>query len=298
MNGRRFVITGAGGFVGRATVALMDDGKNIVETLSRSNVDYFDPAAIKKALEPRGIPTTVIHLAGTAHRRVDDPEKCFAESIVQLTSVLLNSAIEVGVDTFVYASSSKVYGESSGLSRITERTIPQPGCPYGRAKLVAENLILSKSDKIKCRILRFPPIFGPSAGGAVKHLMRAAKLGVPLPLFDSALPLRNFLYIENAAKFIEKAATAKDFPEILNPVDGPSLTVAEFYDRLRSAITANSNHFGSHWELPKLIRNGLKRVPFLEPLFAPFEIESEWDANRLGIHLFDRDTALRASVSV
>ena len=82
---------------------------------------------------------TIIHEAAlvSVTRSVEDP--VLVNNVnVSGTVNLLKAAVDSGVQKFIYASSSSVYGDTETLPK-KETMIPSPISPYGVSKLTAEN---------------------------------------------------------------------------------------------------------------------------------------------------------------
>jgi UDP-glucose 4-epimerase len=83
----------------------------------------------------------VMHFAAFAYvgESVSNPKKYYINN-VQNTITLLNAMIECKVDKFIFSSSCAVFGEPKELP-ITEETPKAPINPYGKTKLMVENIL-------------------------------------------------------------------------------------------------------------------------------------------------------------
>ena len=185
----KILVTGGAGFIGSHTcVELLEAGYEVVivdnfsnskpEALNRIKkitgkdfafyeADLLDLAALEKIFEENKI-DAVIHFAGL---------KAVGESVINPLSYYDNNVsgsialaevmAEFGVKRIVFSSSATVYA-APGDTQIREDFPLEPVNPYGRSKLMVENIYrdLSKSDgQWKIAILRyFNPVGAHSSG--------------------------------------------------------------------------------------------------------------------------------------
>ena len=113
-----------------------------------------------------------MHFAAIAYvsESVKNPLKYY-QNITTSTVNLLDCMGESGVSNLVYSSTCATYGNPSELP-ITESTTPQPVNPYGKAKLMSEDIIrdLAKSNPdFKVGILRYFNVYGSDESGTQLH---------------------------------------------------------------------------------------------------------------------------------
>jgi len=176
---RRVLVTGGAGFVGsHLAERLLDAGTDVVvaDDLSTGHrewvptdaslveIDLTDPAAVEEAVT--GV-DTVFHLAARTDANDDDPRGQFAEN-TGMTHLLLEACRAAGIERFVFASSSTVYGEAP-------RPTPEDYAPlepisvYGAGKLGEEALVstYAHSHGLTADVFRFANVVGPRLRGAV-----------------------------------------------------------------------------------------------------------------------------------
>lgn len=193
------LLTGATGFVGKH-VAERLRRENVapriaVRTLEKGRVLGADAELV--AVGPVGSQTdwsvalhgiqTVIHLAARAHileERAADPLAAFLEVNTLGTLRLATLAAQSGVRRFIFLSSVKVNGESSGLRGFAASDPPAPVDPYGVSKLRAEQGLvqLASETGMEIVIVRPPLIYGPGVGANFLRLVRLVDRGIPLPV--------------------------------------------------------------------------------------------------------------------
>lgn len=169
------LVTGAGGFVGRAVCARLQQAGLAVRVAVR---DPRQSMGFHIALQGELGPDTdwsaalsgcsaVVHLANIAHTRA---EASRLERVnVQATARLAAEAARAGVRRFVY------------LSSIKARMLDDEDDAYGRSKRAAEEA-LSSVVGLQSVSLRPPLVYGPGVKANFLALMRAIDRGWPLPL--------------------------------------------------------------------------------------------------------------------
>jgi UDP-glucose 4-epimerase len=190
------LITGATGFIGRALVArVVADGLPLVIAARAPLASAPAPTRIvgeidgatdwRAALE--GV-TTVIHLAGRAHR-VGEPDAVAdaAHGRVNDAGVaqLARAVAACGVARLVLVSSIKASGERTQPGRPFDGLeTPAPEDAYGRAKLAGERAMAAAlaHGPTTGVVLRPPLVLGPGATGNLARLVTALRRGLPLPL--------------------------------------------------------------------------------------------------------------------
>lgn len=104
----------------------------------------------------------VIHLASVANDPCGDLDPLLTWEVGALASMeLADKAAREGVEQFIYASSASVYGIRDE-EQITEDLPLYPISVYNQTKMVAERMVMSYADKMKCQILRPATVCGLS----------------------------------------------------------------------------------------------------------------------------------------
>ena len=212
------LVTGAGGFVGRALVpALLRDGHKVraaVRNLDGGPVLGAEMVAVgdigpatdwEAALD--GV-EAVVHLAARVHVMRDsaaDPLAEFRQVNVEGTRRLGAAAASAGVRRFVFVSSVKVNGEATRDRPFTEQDPPAPRDPYGVSKWEAEQaLMVGARAGMEPVVLRPPLVYGPGVGGNFLSLLRLCHRGLPLPL-GAVRNARSLIYVGNLAHALVRA---------------------------------------------------------------------------------------------
>lgn len=84
----------------------------------------------------------VMHLAGSTlvPESVADPMKYYLNNTGS-TANLIESCIRSNVGKFIYSSTAAVYGHAGGSTRVSEEEPPRPVTPYGKSKLMGEEML-------------------------------------------------------------------------------------------------------------------------------------------------------------
>ncbi len=179
MNKRTIVVFGGGGYVGSVLVPMLlkDNYKvrvydtfwygNDVFAKHKNNFDLElikndirDIKSVTLALQNADI---VIHLACISNDPSFDLDPKLGKSInLDSFSPLVESAKRLGVNHFIYASSSSVYGIKQE-DKVTEQLSLEPLTDYSKFKMLCEEIILEKqSPDFVCTILRPATVCGVS----------------------------------------------------------------------------------------------------------------------------------------
>lgn len=253
------LITGGAGFIGSHVAAeLLARGDEVV-IIDNFN-DYYDPA-IKRANAARlreyaactlvegdvrdaplverlfaehGI-KRVAHLAALAGVRasVDQP-RLYLDVNLGGTLNLLEAATEAGVEQFVLASTSSVYGRTETVPFVETDTADRPLAAYPASKRAAELLAHTFHNLADMPVttLRFFNVYGPAGRPDMMpwRLLEATQTGEPIKLFNGGDIHRDWTYI---ADTVDGVLAALDKPlgyEIINLGCGAPISLADFVE--------------------------------------------------------------------
>ncbi len=205
----RALVTGGGGFLGKAVVRRLRARGDFVRTFHRGvypelaklgveqvRGDIADPAAVDLAM--RGV-DVVFHVAA----KVDmwGPREPFRLANVVGTENVLESMRRHRVPKLVFTSSPSVVHGKEGLAGVDE-SAPYPDefeAAYAETKAVAERAVLAaNSADLATVALRPHLIWGPEDSNLVPQLVARARAG-QLRLVGSGDNLVDTAYIDNAA---------------------------------------------------------------------------------------------------
>jgi dihydroflavonol-4-reductase len=170
------LVTGATGFLGSHVVrALLDRGEEVRVTIRPSSTlealrDLDCDRVLADVTDPRGVAravkgaTRVFHLAGSTHIR--DDEEALTRANVDGTRIVMQAALEAGVQRVVHTSSITAIGPAPRNSTADERQMPKARdlsqLPEAAAKLAAEHEVLRAAAKgLNVTIVNPAFVFGP-----------------------------------------------------------------------------------------------------------------------------------------
>lgn len=164
--------------------------------------DIADAAFVRRVWDESGNPRRVVHMAARAGVRpsIEDPF-VYVRSNVEGTTQLLNMAASRGNDSFVFASSSSVYGESKKTLFSESDSVDHPVSPYAATKKTCELLAYTYHHLYKMNIaaLRFFTVFGPRGRpdmAPLKFVDRVSR-GIPIQQFGDGSSARDYTYIDD-----------------------------------------------------------------------------------------------------
>mmetsp|Transcript_25664 Transcript_25664/g.83186 ORF Transcript_25664/g.83186 Transcript_25664/m.83186 type:complete len:333 (-) Transcript_25664:994-1992(-) len=158
--------------------------------------------AVMEAVWAEHSPRRVIHLAARAGVRpsIDDPIT-YVRSNVEATTLLLELAAKNGNDSFVFASSSSVYGGSSKTVFRESDVVDAPVSPYAATKKACELIAHTYASLYKMNIagLRFFTVFGPRGRPDMAPLKFVDKIskGIAIQQFGDGSSSRDYTYVDD-----------------------------------------------------------------------------------------------------
>ena len=172
----------------------------------------------------------VYHLAGQPGVRASWGREFnrYTENNIMATQLLLETAKDLKLAKFVYASTSSVYGDTDDLP-MREEGRTRPVSPYGTTKLAAEHLchLYCKAFGVPTVALRFFTVYGPrQRPDMFFHIfMRALLRGEEVPLFDDGEQTRDFTYCGDIVDGILAAAAYAGDGEVFNLGGGSEVSL-------------------------------------------------------------------------
>jgi UDP-glucose 4-epimerase len=249
--GRRILVTGGSGFIGRHVVAeLSAAGAHVrvvdVHPHPDPHVDLVqgdlaDPAMIDAALE--GGFDSVVHLAAVTSvlRSLEHPELTYRTNVAA-THGLLEAARAAGVRALVFGSTNAVTGPMEAPA-VSESATLRPLTPYGATKAAGEMLMsaYTASYGVRCTALRLTNVYGPgmqAKDSIVARLMRAIRLGRTFEVYGDGRQVRDYVHVSDVFGAVRRALASEDWRGPVVIGSGRSLSVLEVLDAVRRVTGA------------------------------------------------------------
>ena len=169
--------------------------------------DLREPALLRERLTTYDV---VVHLAAKAGVRpsIADPVS-YQEVNVGGTQHLLELCRERGIEQFVFASSSSVYGVNRQVPWQERDHVLLPISPYASTKISGELLGHAYSHLFGIRFLalRFFTVYGPRQRPdlAIHKFARLMLSGEPLPFYGDGSTQRDYTYVDDIVNGIVAA---------------------------------------------------------------------------------------------
>lgn len=239
------LVTGGAGFIGsHLSARLLREGHRVV--IADDFNDFYEPA-IKESNFARLQPAdrvalhrlditdkpaldrvfaaerfdAVVHLAARAGVRPSIQQPLlYAQTNVAGTMNLLECARASGIQKFVFASSSSVYGVNSKVPFSESDPIFKPISPYAATKLAGEAICHSYHHLygMDMTCLRFFTVYGPSQRPdlAIHKFARLIAAGKPIQVYGDGTTRRDYTFIDDIVDGIMACIRGKFGYEIFN----------------------------------------------------------------------------------
>jgi UDP-glucose 4-epimerase len=252
LQGRRILVTGGSGFIGRQVVAdLLSAGAQVrvvdLQPHPDPSVDLVQgDIAESEVLESAfdGGFDGVVHLAAVTSvlRSVEHPVLTHRTN-VEGTAMVLEAARHAGAGSLVFASTNAVTGPMRGPA-ITEAEILQPLTPYGATKAAAEMLMSAYTAvyDLRCVPLRLTNVYGPgmqAKDSIVARLMRAIRLGTTFEIYGDGTQVRDYVHAADVTAAVRLGLVDERWAGATVIGAGRSLSVLEVIDAVRQATGAD-----------------------------------------------------------
>ena len=203
--------------------------------------DFLNPRALTPALEGSEI---VFHLVSTTLPKTSNDNPVYdVESNVVGSLRLLELCRSQGVRKVVFASSGgTVYGVPRSVP-IDESHPTDPICSYGIHKLMIEKYLQlnQRVHGLDYCVVRPPNLYGPRqrldiAQGAVAVFLDRALRGKPIQVWGDGSVVRDYLYVEDAAEALVKAAAFEGEPRVFNIGSGVGTSLKQLIQEIEALL--------------------------------------------------------------
>jgi UDP-glucuronate 4-epimerase len=220
----RILVTGGAGFIGSHlaekllaaghNVSILDDFNDFYDPqIKRANIreiedqiavhqiDLRDGGAVRTLFHREKF-DAIAHLAARAGVRpsIQQPQLYYDTNVIG-TLHLLQAACSIGIDRFIFASSSSVYGVSKTVPFSEDLHLTQTLSPYAATKIASEFLCSTYSHLYQLRLvaLRFFTVYGPRQRPdlAIHQFTRRIQAGEAIDQFGDGTTRRDYTYIDD-----------------------------------------------------------------------------------------------------
>lgn len=250
---KKYLVTGAAGFIGSAiAAALLKDGHEVwtIDNLSTGKSenlptgvhfvpgDCQDPEVIKQ-LESKKF-DAILHFAGQSSGEISFEDPVYdLRTNTEATLRLIQYGLKYGCRRFIYASSMSVYGDVADKP-IDEDYPPKPLSFYGVGKLASEHYMRIYQDKgLQPTALRLFNVYGPGQNmanlkqGMVSIYLAQLFKNDKVVVKGAEDRFRDFVFIDDVVDFALKIINdEKSFGKVINVATGVRTTVKELLDKL------------------------------------------------------------------
>tara|TARA_Y100000296_G_scaffold75384_1_gene95017 strand:+ start:1698 stop:2648 length:951 start_codon:yes stop_codon:yes gene_type:complete len=258
------IVTGAGGFLGKAFMNLLDKSKfKEVKTLRSKDYDLRDPKQAYNAIKGANL---VVHIAGVTGG-IDwikkHPGNSFYDNIMMNTNVL-HSAMQHKVKRVVAIGSVCSYPKITEIpfkeENLWEGHPEEINAPYGFAKRMAvvQSEAYYKQYGLRSQVLLLTNMYGPQdtfdlnrshvVPALIVRFNEAIEKGLSkVTLWGDGTPTRDFFYVKDAAQAILDSLNSKSLIPI-NIGSGKETSIKELAETIKKLTGGN---FDIEWDTSK-----------------------------------------------
>jgi UDP-glucose 4-epimerase len=252
VRGRRVLVTGGSGFIGRHVVAELSAAGARVRVVDLQpqpdpavdliQGDLGDASVLEECFSER--PEWIVHLAAVTSvlRSLEHPDQTYRTNVAA-THALLEAARNAGASALVFASTNAVTGPMEAPA-ISEAATLRPLTPYGATKAAAEMLMsaYTASYDLRCTALRLTNVYGPgmqAKDSIVARLMRTIRLGGTFEIYGDGRQVRDYVHAADVVQAVRLALAGEKWKGPVVIGTGKSLSVLEVLDAVRKVTGAD-----------------------------------------------------------
>ena len=262
---RPVLVTGGAGFIGSHVVErLLEQGRRVVAVdnfdsfydpaIKRRNVaraeadsryrlveaDVRDATALDRLLAEESF-GAVIHLAARAGVRpsIAEPELYVSVNLGG-TATLLEACRRRGVPTFLFGSSSSVYGDNRKVPFAEDDPVDHPISPYAATKRSGELLCHAYHHLFGMRVacLRFFTVYGPRQRPemAIHKFARLLAAGTEVERYGAADSARDYTYVSDIVDGVVRALDRTTGYHVWNLGGSQTVALGELIERIAAGL--------------------------------------------------------------
>lgn len=241
MRRRKVLVTGASGFIGGRVVERLalrepNDVRALIHRWSRAarvarfpiDIAVGDIMNVQETSAAMEGVTHVVHCAFT-----DAPEV-----IIEGTRNLLQSALQAGVERFVYVSTAEVYGRDVSGTVVETASTQPTGRVYGDSKAAAEELCREYQGLgLSTAVMRPSVVYGPYSGWWTVRMAKRLQSGDWCEFEEYGNGFCNLVYVDDLVSALLLAAEHEAADGEVFNVNGASLvTWNEYFCQFNAAL--------------------------------------------------------------
>jgi len=290
----KILITGANGFIGSHLCQELSNRGIIFRATARSSntnnyadfvsCDLETTESLNQLIDGCDM---VVHLAGRAHVTSDDSQEKYQVANEFVTQRLANAAAQNGIARFVYISSIKVNGESSGPGLpIRQSDTPNPLDNYGRSKLAAELALqeICRVNNMDYVIIRPTLVYGKGVKANFSALISAVKRGLPLPI-ATVKNARSMIGINNLIDLIVATCTnPKAANQTFLASDGIDTSTPALVRLIATSLNRRSRIFPFPISILRLLAAVIGKSSAIDKLTESLSVDIHHTTNTLNWH--------------
>jgi UDP-glucose 4-epimerase len=198
--------------------------------------DLLDPSAVRRALQGAG---AVVHLAALVQTPFSFDHPTWTEHVNHWgTAHLVDLCLEAGVQRFVYASSTSVYGPGGPFAEDAPRN---PLGPYSQSKRGAERVVeVAAGRGLVPTVLRLGTVYGFAPGirfdAVPNRLVYQAATGRPVTVHGSGEQTRALVHVRDASDSLRFCLAESSTRHQLYNVAAQNASIHEMAETVRAVV--------------------------------------------------------------
>jgi UDP-glucuronate 4-epimerase len=191
-------------------------------------------------------PEVVVHLAAWAGVRPSlQKPQVYTDVNVTGTVNLLEKARQFGVRSFIFGSSSSVYGGNTKVPFSESDAVDRPVSPYAATKKAGELLCHTYSHNYGLNItcLRFFTVYGPRQRPemAIHKFASLICSGASVPVFGDGTSRRDYTFVDDIVSGILAAIRVNHTFEVFNLGESETIALLELISLLEQALARKAH---------------------------------------------------------